>query len=199
MLLLSILHSSAVCSAEGWALHKNKSGIKIYQKKHSTGLVEIKAKMELKSNINDFRALLEDTKNAYKWLDNVVSVKVLKRLSETENLVYSEFEAPWPVNNRDMFIHSKYQYNADGSLVIKMKTAEPNLIKGFKKNKENVLITEVIAHWQLTPLTPQRLEIIYIAYANPGGVLPNWLINQVALSGAYNTFEKLRLQLRPKS
>ncbi|PAJ76060.1 hypothetical protein CJF42_02145 [Pseudoalteromonas sp. NBT06-2] len=199
LLMLSLLHINMANSAETWVLHKNESGIKVYKKVQPTGLVELKAQMQLKAKVSDFTTLLENTNNAPQWLDGVIYVKVLKRLSESENFVYSVFEAPWPVKNRDMLIYSQYNFKGDGSLVINMKTADRTLINDFKKNQDNIAITGVVASWQLTPITDNMLEITYIAYADPGGNLPNWLINKVALSSTYNTFKNLLQQLQFKT
>lgn len=191
LFILTVLNISMAYSTEPWVLYKNKSGIKVYKKNTHTGLVKLKAQMTLKAKVSDFVFLLEDTENASQWLDGVISVSVLKRLSEVENIVYSVFNAPWPVKNRDMLTYSIYQYYDDGSLLIKIKTAPPSLTDGFDKTGDNIAITGVVASWRLTPKKGGMLEITYMAYADPGGSLPNWLINQIALSGAFNTFKNL--------
>lgn len=191
LFMLTVLNISMAYSTEPWVLYKNKSGIKVYKKNTHTGLVKLKAQTTLKAKVSDFVFLLEDTENATQWLDGVISVSVIKHLSEVENIVYSVFNAPWPFKNRDMLTYSIYQYYDDGSLLIKMKTAPPSLTDGIEKNGNNIAITGVEASWRLTPVQDGMLEITYMAYADPGGSLPNWLINQFALSGAFNTFKNL--------
>ncbi|MGR5456079.1 START domain-containing protein, partial [Vibrio alfacsensis] len=53
----------------------------------------------------------------------------------------------------------------------------------------------VDATWTLKKRTNGTTLIEYKAFADPGGLLPNWLINKLSKQSARSTFDSLRDQL----
>lgn len=174
-----------------WQFDSNSNGISIYSREHSDGLVEIRAQMFTTTSYGAFLALLEDSSNVPNWIANVSSSKVLKQLSTTENIVYTQFAAPWPATNRDMVTYSKYTID-DIAFTLSIKDAP---LSTFPKQEGYLRIHSVTATWVLQKLTNGLTVIEYTAFANPGGELPNWLINKLARESARETFEGLRTQL----
>ena len=174
-----------------WKLWKSEAEIEVFQRKLVNGLVEVKAKMHINTRISAFIALLDDTENISLWLDRVESSTVLEQLAVNENIVYSRFAAPWPAKDRDMVTYSRYWQKPNGTLVLEISD-----LSSYLPQKNNYLrITNVSARWTLIPLKNSEVIIIYQAFADPGGKLPHWLINHLALSSVYNTFLGLRNRL----
>ncbi|EPM5582039.1 START domain-containing protein [Vibrio vulnificus] len=65
----------------------------------------------------------------------------------------------------------------------------------FPRDPGYIRITQVKASWVLNKLTNDTTHIEYTAFANPGGALPDWLVNKLAKESARATFEGLREQL----
>jgi hypothetical protein len=116
---------------------------------------------------------------------------VLRQISETENIVYTQFAAPWPAKDRDMVTYSKFVID-DASFTLRIKDAPSNTLA---EQEDYIRITRVKATWTLQKLTNGTTHIEYIAFADPGGALPDWLANDLAKESARNTFEGLRQQL----
>ncbi|MGF1695600.1 START domain-containing protein [Vibrio lamellibrachiae] len=173
-----------------WQFVKTEGGITIHTRPHSDGLIEIRAQMFITTNYSAFLLLLEDTKRVPAWIDNVEKSQVLHQISPNENIVYTQFKAPWPALDRDMVTYSRY-YFQDGAFVLLIKDApsmlatQPNYIR----------ITDVNALWKLEKLTNGATHIEYVAFANPSGILPDWLVNKLAINSALNTFKGLRTEI----
>ncbi len=173
-----------------WKLAKSEDGIRIHTREHQGGLIEIRAQMLVKTNYQAFLVLLEDSNNLPNWVDNVSESRVLEQLSPSENIVYTKFAAPWPAKDRDMVTYSRYQ-RLDGAFQLEIKDASTQ----YPEQEGYVRIKSVEANWTLEKLTNGLTHINYTAYADPGGLLPDWLANKLSISGAFNTFAALKRQL----
>ncbi|MGV1721501.1 START domain-containing protein [Vibrio furnissii] len=173
-----------------WHMAKSDNGITIQTRKHRDGLVEIRAQMLVPTTYAAFMNLLENSSNLPNWIDHVASSRVLKKISDHEHIVYTRFSAPWPARDRDMVTYSQFQ-QFPGSLVLTIEDASDQ----YPEKEGFVRIKAVKATWVLEKLTNGMTHIDYTAFADPGGMLPNWLANKLSVSSAFNTFEALREQL----
>ncbi|WP_107852998.1 START domain-containing protein [Oceanimonas marisflavi] len=192
MLSFFVVFSAIATSptSQRWEMAKNKDGITIQTRHHQAGLVEIRARTFVVTRYAAFMALLEDSANIPNWIDNVSSSRVLEQISLTENIVYTRFRAPWPVQDRDMVTYSRFE-QPPGALVLTIEDASD----AYPQQQGYIRIKAVKATWTLAKLTNGLTHIEYIAFADPGGNLPGWMTNQLSVTSAFNTFQGLREQL----
>ncbi|MEH0731895.1 START domain-containing protein [Vibrio alginolyticus] len=190
--LATLISAGTDASAnENWQFESDKNGITIYSREHSDGLVEIRARMFTPTSYGAFLTLLEDSDNIPNWIDNASHSWVLNQISATENIVYTQFKAPWPAKNRDMVTYSKYWVDELG-FTIEIKSAPDSYLA---EQNGYVRIRSVDATWELQKLTNDTTLVEYKAFADPGGLLPNWLINKLSKESAWATFSNLRKEL----
>lgn len=188
--VVSLFTYSTLAFATPWAFVKSEDGITIHKRDHGNGLVEVRAQMQVETSYSGFLLLLEDSDNVPNWIDNVSHSEVLMQISTNENIVYTQFKAPWPARDRDMVTYSKYEVE-EGQFTLIIKDASNYLAK----ESGYIRIRDVDAIWTLQPLTNGFTHINYTAYANAGGILPDWLMNRLSANNAFSTFQKLRNQL----
>ncbi|WP_081824550.1 START domain-containing protein [Pseudoalteromonas fuliginea] len=170
-----------------WHLYKNEKGVSVYYQIHDDDTFEVKGELVVNGvTTEDFLALLSDTQVAQKWIENASKVSVIKILSPSENLVYSYFDSPWPVANRDAVTYSCYSQLTpnQSQLVIKARPKELPLYKNV------VRIKTLNAKWLLTQ-QGNNLSIAYQVYALSAGMIPTWLNNKVGLKSTYKTLLNL--------
>lgn len=175
----------------GWQFEGDNNGISIYSREHSDGLVEVRAQMFTPTTYGAFLTLLEDSENVPNWIDNVSHSRVLSQVSPTENIVYTQFTAPWPARDRDMVTYSKYTLDELG-FTLDIEDAPDSALP---EQDGYIRIRNVDATWTLQKLTNGTTLIEYTAFANPGGILPDWIINNLTKESARSTFEGLRASL----
>lgn len=187
--LLSVTFlSHGAASTEPWQQVRTKNGIQVFEKRHSSGFNSFKANMTTTGCISRFQSVLHDTANVDKWVSNVNHVEVLAQLNADENYVYTQFDAPWPVKNRDMVTYSKSELINSNNLLITIRSAPY-----FKpENNQYIRIKNLTANWSVVNIGDQRIEVTYQVHAEPGGDLPRWLVNNMTRSNMYTTFKKLR-------
>ncbi|MDF5068442.1 hypothetical protein P3619_23545, partial [Vibrio parahaemolyticus] len=98
---------------------------------------------------------------------------------------------PWPAKNRDMVTYSKYWVDELG-FTIEIKSAPDSYLA---EQNGYVRIRSVDATWELQKLTNDTTLVEYKAFADPGGLLPNWLIHKLSRESAWATFSNLRKEL----
>ncbi len=150
-------------------------------------LKEFKGVTHIKSEVSTFVALLRDSDVATDWMHNVIEFNVMESPSDTENVVYTVNKTPWPVTNRDAYIRSSMTANADGSVVSSI-TAEPEYKEG---NDDYIRMPELKGSWTFTPQAEGVVEVVYQVHANPGGSLPDWLVNNIVVETPMNTLTNL--------
>ncbi|MDK9738744.1 START domain-containing protein [Vibrio sp. D404a] len=190
ILVFGLCLFSTLTHATPWQFVKSEDGIIIHKRDHGNGLVEVRAQMQVETSYSGFLLLLEDSENVPNWIDNVSHSEVLMQISDNENIVYTQFKAPWPARNRDMVTYSKYE-EQEGQFTLTIKDASNYLAK----ESGYIRIRDVDAIWTLQPLTNGFTHINYAAYANAGGILPDWLMNRLSAKNAFSTFQKLKKQL----
>jgi hypothetical protein len=55
-----------------------------------------------------------------------------------------------------------------------------------------VRIQSLTGQWLLTPLTKGDVSVTYEMSVDPGGNIPKWLVNLMAVDLPFNTLQKLR-------
>ncbi|NJO87830.1 MAG: hypothetical protein HC831_01890 [Chloroflexia bacterium] len=191
------MHSHAQSnSSSNWKLVKNQNDIKIYLRKHhSSSLKEALGVMKMKTHLCSIIALLKDTQNHKSWLFANKSSKILKHYNDSEWILYTQSEAPWPILDRDLISHTR-MYQNENNCEIKIKSyAVPNYIK---KEDGLVRIEEMNSEWTFTPLADGYVEIRFNILINLGGALPVWLTNFAVDKGPYNTLLKMKKALSDK-
>lgn len=190
LLLLTLVCASS--HAFEWQQVKNKQGIEVYQQALGNGLLKLKAITATEGCLASFESLLFDTQNANKWLSNIEKVTVLKSPSPNEHIVYTQFNAPWPIKNRDMVTYSRIFRTSKSQTQIGIQAA-PNV---YPKQSNYIRIEHVEASWVINQLSQNKISIEYQAIADPAGKIPLWLGNSVAKSNVFNTFKKMRARLK---
>ncbi len=150
-------------------------------------LKEFKGVTNIKSDVNTFVALLRDDKAATSWMHNVIEFKVMDSPSETENLVYTVNATPWPVTDRDAYIRSIMSADKQG-VVTSSIVAVPEFAE---LNDDYIRMPEILGAWTFSPKADGMVEVVYQVHANPGGSLPDWLVNAIVVETPLETLTNL--------
>jgi hypothetical protein len=174
-----------------WELeaHDEDKDIKVFTRTvGDSPLREFKGVTNIKSDVSSFVALLRDDEVATKWMHNVVEFNVIDSPSDVENLVYTVNHTPWPVTNRDAYVRSIMTADANGAVVSSI-TAEPDFAE---MNEDYIRMPELLGAWSFTPKEEGMVEVVYQVHANPGGSLPDWLVNAIVVETPLETLTNLQ-------
>ena len=187
-LCLILLLLPLCLTAEDWSGYKQQDGVTVEYRRHSDGVLEIKAQLTLKSLTGAFLHLLNDTAAISDWVANAKRVEILASPASNTNIVHTYFSAIWPVSPRDMVTQSIWKQNTDGVLYLRVT----DLGGQYPQTDGYVRMQQVEALWTLTPLADGSLHIQYQGQADPAGKVPHFIANRVALKAMFDTFRNLR-------
>lgn len=174
--------------AAEWQQYKTVGVTSVEYRHNAEKLLEVRAQTEVHATAAAFLQLLEDTANISKWAANTEKAQLLGQPDANTHIVHTYFTAIWPVSKRDMVTQSVWQQDA-GSGVLTMIVTDMG--QHFPAVKGYVRMQQVEGRWTLTPLAAGRLKIQYQGQADPGGKLPHFIADKVALKATFTTFSHL--------
>lgn len=194
--LISLLSLPAI--AGEWELEKHDEAmdIKIYTRDIAgSELREFKGITHIKAPLSAFVALMKDEQEATRWYHEMADYKIVNAVSEQEVTSYSVNKTPWPITDRDSYIHSVISQDKASKVVTIALQGKPD----FKpKSSGYVRMEDLKGAWTFTPQSGGKVEVVYQIHADPGGNLPKWLINSIVVDSPFNTLRNMRLMMGKK-
>ncbi|MBX2892285.1 MAG: hypothetical protein KF734_15265 [Saprospiraceae bacterium] len=193
-LLLSIvsftllLQSVFAQKSGDWIFKSEKDGVKVYYRKTSD-VYEIKMLTTMKATLSGAVQLLNEVDNYPVWGYKISEAKLLQQVNEREFYYYSKLDFPWPLSDRDIVVHSKMEQDSTTKKITSTGHAKPSRIP---EQKGVVRIKTTTTRWTITPSTSGQINIEYYIHSNPGGNIPDWLVNMAIDMGPRETLNGMR-------
>ena len=177
-----------------WKLVRNKKGIEVYNRKiEGNDFKEFRAEADIQANLTSIIALFTDTSVGTQWVENIDEMEEIEHFSEVHTVTKTYTKAPWPVSDREAIVENFIEQDPDALTVMITQHARPHYQPN--NDKRIVRVAHLESRWILTPLDNNTTHISYQVLSDPGGSIPSWLINMVAVSQPYNTLRGLSKML----
>lgn len=178
-----------------WERVKNSSGIEIYTRPVTgSSIKEFRAVTVVQGSISSVLAMLDDTASYPRWMYRCTEAQILFKKDMYERVTYTVTSSPWPVDPRDIAVKSVISQNKKTFAV----TVSLNGLPGYIPAKSGkVRMTRVNGCWMLEPMGNGRVRVTYRLHSEPGGTVPDSLVNSSLVDIPYNTLynmQKLVLQ-----
>ena len=170
-----------------WLLKKENEDITVYTRSvENTNIKEFKASTTLSSSSETIFKIILDVENYPKWIEDVeYAEKIYHRDSQIG--MYYQLKLPWPINDRDITLISKYEKLEDNSTHFKL-----GYNSELKEVDEDFIrITKIDGEWLIKPIDQETCEVTYRFLADPEGFLPAWVINLFIVDGPFKTMQNL--------
>lgn len=192
---LSLASFNRQQSGNEWVYEQSKKGIKIFTKKGRWGnLRDSRAVMQVANTPEEMLKLLTDFDNYHTWMPRCTKSRLVARLSDSEFIVHMHFDAPWPVKDRDCVVRVKVIKDTSTGAITITQTSEPKYIK---EQDDVVRITQLVSTWKLVP-KDGGTEVVNEYASNPGGNIPDWMVNTESVDQPMQTFENLQIKATTK-
>ncbi|AZE68668.1 START domain-containing protein [Pseudomonas synxantha] len=179
---------AATAQAEEWQVAKDEDGIKVSLSEVAGSKYKAyRGVTVIKAPVAKIVALQEDVAGACAWIHECKSQKLVDKKGD-EAWTYTQFKAPFPVSDRDSYIHVTTAKNADGSVTRTLQgvpTYKP-------EEKGYVRVAQVEGSWKLVPKGANETEVTYQVHTEPGGSVPSWLANKFVVEAPFNTLRALK-------
>lgn len=194
-LFIAILFSPVFLFSQNstdWVFKNEKEGVKVYYRKTSE-IHELKLVTSLKVSLSGLVTLLSEVENYPKWGYKVSESRELKKVSANETYYYSKLDFPWPLDDRDVVVRSTIVQDPVSRRVTATSIAQPDYLPS---NKGVIRMRNAKTTWTLVPGQGGWTYVEYFISSDPGGSLPDWLVNMALDVGPRETIKNIRSFVR---
>ncbi len=190
VLSIVFLVISAQGSENQWESVKNENGIEIFTRAVPGSVIkEFRAVTVIQSSLSGALALLDDTASYPRWMYRCTESALLLKKNDYERITYSVTSSPWPVDPRDIAVKAVTSQNKKTGVITIFLAGLPGYIP-VKPGK--VRITAVKGYWMFEPLGNRRVRATYSLHSEPGGSIPDSLVNSSIVDIPYNTLYNMK-------
>jgi len=186
--LLFFLSFSA--SAVEWQLHSNREGVEVFTAevpgqnlKAFRGIAVVDAPMD------KVLAVLGDLQRMPSWFYQMRSAQLISG-NERKGQVYIVIAGLWPVSDRDAVIDVDTQLMNDAVMIQSVGKPKAKPIESCC-----VRIPSLQSSWRVSSVNPRQTQVVFTTQSHPGGVIPLWLANRVAVDMPRQTLNGLRREV----
>jgi len=190
LLFITLFTTSSVLSSSDWKTLKDSSGIQLSVRPVQNSQVkEYMAVAVFESSLSSPVALLEDTPNYTIWNYRCIEAKLLFKKNDYERITYMATESPWPVENRDIAVRSLLSQDRNTGIVTIQLTGLPGYVPA---RDGRVRMASLTGCWIFEPMGNGKIRAAYRLHNEPGGSVPESLVNGTVKDIVYNTVWNMR-------
>jgi len=176
--------------ADDWHLDRDQDGVQLYSRQSSDSPMKtVKVVTTVKSSLKNLVSFLSDYSQFPAWMDKIAKVQKIKDLGPKESLTYTVIDSPWPEQDRDSVLYSKWDQDPKTLVVTKKIYSEPNYLK---PDSTMVRAQSFSGEWKLMPKGDGNVEVSYVVDFNPGGKVQGWLKEMFTYEMPFKTMQNLR-------
>jgi len=193
--VLGVLAPATASADAGWEQVRVKDGIVVSRKEVAgSPFVAFRGEGDVDAGIQQVADVLVDVPHEKDWIDSIVEARVLKKLSQTEYVMYSHAATPAPMTDRDFV--TNVTIGVDGAkkkLAIRMRSVEDDAAPTTKYVR-----AELKDSWfVLTAIDGgKRTHVVAEIHCDPKGAIPGFIVNQFQKGWGYSTISSLRSQVK---
>ena len=165
--------------AEEWRIAKSDFGIDVeYRYPAGSSWRAFRGQVEVAAKPDKVVRFLQDLDSLASWHYRTRSAEVIKMEGMTSALVHIVTKPTWPVKQRDVVCRVELTVEADSDVIhISMESVDEVL----PPSSNAVRMEKLEAKWKIEPSETSGSRVTYETYVEPGGSLPRWLFNNLAM------------------
>lgn len=188
VIILFLLSTVCAKAQTDWELEKSDNGIEIYTREiPEVEIKEFKAKTVVEAPMDELIAALDNIDDHPEWMSDITFARTIP---DSPHITHYNIKLPFPFKNRYVVMENVAESGGD-SHRIEMWTSELEL----DDVDDHVRIPYVKGYWQFTKIDDSTTEVVYQFVSDPGGKVPDWLVNAFVVQSPYKTLTKLKKRL----
>ena len=178
----------------GWQQDANEKGVVVTTKLEAGHSLPIfRGVGVVDAGAYDILAVLNDTGKFPEWSSDCAESRVVKQINEFERIEYNRTHAPWPVADRDAAIRSWVDGSVSkGDIWARFQSVDA---PGAGPVDGVVRMPHLAGFYHLEVIDAGHTRVTYQVDADPGGLLPDWLIKLTTRKLPIETLVGLRRQV----
>ena len=195
--LVSFFLGTGFASAESpssWKSVKNSEGIHVsIQEVEGRDLPVFRGVGDVHADYWDVLAVLVAVENRVDWAHKCMETRVVRDEGARGRIIYDRVDSPWPVSDRDVVVRSRMDVDPGQKRV---HITFVQVVDCDAPEVEDVVrMPRMKGHYVLVGTSHGKTSVEYQIDADPGGMLPNWLIDLASREIPFETLRGLRKQV----
>jgi len=190
VLFLSLLSFTLV--GQEWEFQKEVEGIKAYNRPvKDSKFKEYRVEAEIEGTLESMVAVLQDMDIYLDIFPDQKKAILVNYEGETHFEIFLHTKTPFPVKDRLTYTHTNYSYDVtDTTVTLDIDCIDNDYLR--EQQDKHVLVTDCRGFWQLKDLKNGKLGITHQFYADPGGMIPAWIINKRTIDSPIKSIKTIR-------
>ena len=188
---LALIFTAFFLMGAQWEVITEEDGIKVMMKEvKGRSLPVFKGEGNVNENLYEILGVLRDINKGKEWMHSCKDSRLIEAIGDRKFIVYNVTNAPWPVSDRDVVVESDASFDkATKTVTIDMKSIEhPDM----PKVSGLVRMPRLIGKFTLQAVSEKVTFVTYEIDADPGGMLPHWIVRMASRDIPYITLTNLR-------
>jgi hypothetical protein len=174
-----------------WLLMYERDGFKAYERRGEPPAY--RAEGALSVGLAEVAAVLVDLPRQREWVSHLAESRLLEGDPLAHSVVYSRYDLPWPVRDRDAVIESVVtERPMEGEVHVRFRSTTTALAP---ERPECIRIPLCEGEFTLAQAAPDRVRVTYTIRLDPGGLLPAWLVRHFIRDAPADTLARFRSQV----
>ena len=195
-LAAALLFALALQAEPAWREVERADGITVSLRDDPEGgAPAFRGVTELDATAFEILAVIRDVPAQTRWMHQCAEARLVRELDGQTALVYNRSDLPWPVADRDVVVHSRWEASPRPEsaelhtvLLDARSVAEPTV----PERAGIVRMPRLEGAYRLVELAPGRTRVTYEIAFDPGGALPKRLVTAFSRDLPLHTLAGLR-------
>ena len=189
-LLLAL--STAQAAPAGWKKVDTNDGVTVYEKEVGE-MVAFRGEGQVTAPIGKLLYVIEDSAHWKEWIEHFDKGHLIEKKADFHKIFYQAFDSPFPASDRDIVYEARTRRDANtGTVYVDMRS----VLHSKAPKTVGVRVNLKYTRYEITPLTGGRLNVVMETLSNPGGSLPDFLVNWAQRDYPVKLFQGLRRQVK---
>lgn len=182
------------CPDCGWQRIRSEDGILVSRKEVAgSPFVAFRGEGDVSAPVLSVAAVLVDVPREQEWMDSVVEARILRKVSDTEYILYSHLGTPPTMSDREFVTDVTIAIDVPSqSVTVKMHSVDD--ASAPKTGYVRAVLTD--SSFVLTPANGGKgTHVVAEVHCDPKGSIASWIVNLFQRGWGYNTIRSLRKQV----
>ena len=177
-----------------WEKFDDVDGIALFRREvPGSDVIALRGEGVVNAPILRVASVLVDTTRSTEWIDRLAEVRVVRKISDDEEVHWTHIETPAVIKDRDFVFDIKLELDPDHKKVslnyhsvVDASAPKTDFIRGEFK----------FGTFTLTSIDGgKKTRVLAEVLADPRGSVAKWIVNMVQKKWAFNTISSLRTQV----
>ena len=177
-------------NSEGWEFVREKDNVKVYRKEvgdrtafRGIGIIE--------GTPEKLVGIIHNPKRWKFWIDDLNEGRLIEKKTDFHFVFLQEIDAMWPVKNREIVFESIVSRVGPSQILLEMKSVNHPKAPANSNVRAKVTFTR----YRIDPLEGNRMQVTFENLSDPGGRIPDFMVDWASKSFPVSIIEGLRKEM----